>query len=518
MAIRKIFFLWPILISFCFLSSFSAAEERPFSINLWPLFQYTSDPIERTEEIEGLGPFFIWKKDPHQIQWGVRPLLYQTEDEKEPVWRFEFLYPFGKYQRKEGETKAYLSPLSLYSQEEGDGKGKWIFHFFTFFIGETEKGEDYWGFFPIYGNLLSRYGKDEVRFYLWPLYGETTTEGVHTTNLLWPIVSYTEGERKKGYRIFPVHGKKETPGVSQVAFWFWPIYSEGKFNMDTDDPVDEKIIFPLYLRRESRRFTSQTYLWPFYSYARDRLTGFEQLDLPWPFYRSIQGENLSEIRIFPLYGYRVKKGEMKRLSLLYLLYPLFQYEEDLMGGVNEKTYRILFLTRIRTGEDHQGVKKEKSIRVWPFFNYEREETGHEKFYFFYLFPFIDDGFERNLFPLFRIFRWEKDPRGGKTTNLFWGFYKRVEKEERDFWEVAHLIGVKKGNGWKKVSVLKGLVHYKREGENVDLRLFYLPLHLRWSHQQSGRLKSNDKEFADAWQENRNLGNRFVSSGEGPYQF
>jgi len=65
--IRKIFFLWPIFVSLCFTSSVSMAEERPFSINFWPLFQYTSDPIEGTEEIEGLGPFFIWKKDPRQI-------------------------------------------------------------------------------------------------------------------------------------------------------------------------------------------------------------------------------------------------------------------------------------------------------------------------------------------------------------------------------------------------------------------------------------------------------------------
>jgi hypothetical protein len=190
----------------------------------------------------------------------------------------------------------------------------------------------------------------------------------------------------------------------------------------------------------------------------------------------------------------------------------------MMGGIIEKTYRILFLSRIRTGENLQGIKKENSLRIWPFFNYEREETGHEKFYFFYLFPFIEDGFERNLFPLFRIFRWEKDPRGGKSTNLFWGFYKRIEKEELDFWEVAYLIGVKKGRGWKKVSVLMGLFHYKREGESADLRLFYLPLHLRWSHQQSGRLKSNEKEFGDGCQENRDIGNRFVSSGEGSYQF
>lgn len=518
MPIRKIFSISAFLVFLCSIPSYSVAEERPFSLNFWPLFQYISDPIEGTEEIEGLGPFFTWKKDSRQTQWGVRPLLYQTEDEKETLWRFEFLYPFGKYQMKEGETKAYLSPFSLYRKEEVDENEKWDFQFFTFFMGETEKGEDYWGLFPIYGHLLNRYGKDEVRFYLWPLYGESTTEGVRTTNLLWPILSYTQGERKKGYRIFPVHGRKETRGVSQTEFWLWPIYSKGKFNMDTDDPLEEKIILPLYLRKESRRFTSQTYLWPFFSYAQDRQTGFEQLDLPWPFYRSIKGEDLREIRIFPLYGHRVKKGELKRFSFLYLLYPLFQYEEDMMGGVNEKTYRILFLSRIRTGEDRQGINKENSLRIWPFFDYEKGETGRTTFSFLYLFPFKEEGFERNLFPLFRIFRWERDPHGMKTTNFLWGFYRRIEKEGSDFWEVAHLIGAKKGRGWKTVSFFKGLFYYKSDGEGGDLRVFYLPFHLRWSHQKSGNLKFNGKGFTDGRQEDRDIGNRLVSSGEGPYQF
>jgi hypothetical protein len=288
--------------------------------------------------------------------------------------------------------------------------------------------------------------------------------------------------------------------------------------MDTDDPLEEKIILPLYLRKESRRFTSQTYLWPFFSYAQDRLTGFEQLDLPWPFYRSIKGENLREVRIFPLYGHRVKKGEMKRFSLFYLFYPLFQYEEDMMGGVNEKTYRILFLSRIRTGEDRQGINKENSLRIWPFFDYEKGETGRTTFSLLYLFPFKEEGFERNLFPLFRIFRWERDPQGRESTNLLWGFYKRIEKEGSDFWEVAHLIGVKRGRGWKTVSFFKGLFYYKSDGEGGDLRVFNLPFHLRWSHQRSGNLKFNGKGFTDGRQEDRDIGDRLVSSGEGPYQF
>jgi hypothetical protein len=98
----------------------------------------------------------------------------------------------------------------------------------------------------------------------------------------------------------------------------------------------------------------------------------------------------------------------------------------------------------------------------------------------YLIPFKEEGLERNLFPIFRIFRWEKDPQGGISANLFWGFYKKMKNEELDYWEIAHLIGVKRGLGWKTVSLLKGLFFYKREGESAGLRFFYIPFYLRWS--------------------------------------
>ena len=515
MAIRKIFFLLGIFVFLCFIPSFSVAEERLFSVNFWPLFQYTSETIEGTKEIEGLGPLFLWKKDPDRRQWGIRPLLYWTGDEKESLWRLEVVYPFGKYQVKEGDQKGYLAPLTLFREETFDGKKKWDFQFFPFFIGETEKGEDYFGLFPIYGTLLERYSKEEIRFYFWPLYSRSTSEGVHTTNLLWPFFSFIEGEKKRGYRFWPVYGRREEIGISRSEFFLWPIFLKQTKGMDMDDPVDHWMIFPFYISKASKHFESKTFLWPFFSHARDRLTGFEQWDLPWPFFQSLKGENLYGIKFFPFYGYKEKTGDLRRI---FVLYPLYQLEEDQMGDGQEKTHRILLLSRIRTGESRQGIKKENSLRFWPFFNYEREETGHEKFYFFYLFPFIDDGFERNLFPLFRIFRWEKDPQGRELTNLFWGFYKRIEKEEWDFWEVAHLIGVKKGKGWKTISLLKGLFYYKTDGETKALRLFYLPFYLRWSHKQSGGFKSNDKEFADGWQEDRDNGNRFVSSGENPYQF
>ena len=523
MVMRTLNIISFIFILICLTPSLSMAEERSISINFWPLFQYSSDPVAGVREIEGLGPLFLWRKDDHQNQWGVRPLLYWTENGVEPLQRLEFLYPFGKYQVREGEKKGYFAPLSLYKEEELDGKKKWEFQFFPFFIGETKRGEDYYGLFPIFGTLLDRYGKDEIRFYLWPLYGKSTSEGFSTTNLIWPFFSFTEGEKKRGYRFWPFYGWREEIGVSQTEFIAWPIFIRQRKGIDTDDPVEEWMIFPLYISKESKRLESKKYLWPFFSYARDRLTGFEQLDFPWPFFQSIKGENLEGIRVFPFYGYKVREGVMKRT---FVLYPLYQFEEDRMGDVQEKTTRILLLSRIRTGEADRGVKKEDSLRIWPFFDYERGETGHTTFSFFYLFPFKDDGFERNLFPLFRIFRWEKDPQGGISTNFLWGFYKRKKKEEMDSWEVAHLIGVKRGNGWKTISFLKGLFRYQSDGRTADLRFFYLPFHLRWSHRNpstpplekegKGGFRSLKEEFVDGEQEDRDIGHRLICSREGAF--
>jgi hypothetical protein len=525
MIIQKRIFLLTLFVFLCFLPLPSIAEEGSFSLNFWPLFQYTDDPINQVKEIEGLGPFFSWKKSIHKSQWGIRPLLCVTEDETVPLWRLELLYPFGKYQVKEDEKKGYLALLSLFREENLDGEKRWDFQFFPFFIGETRKGENYFGLFPIFGTLLDRFGKEEIRFYLWPLYGESLSDGDRTTHILWPFISFTEGEKKRGYRFWPCYGRKEEKGISQTEFYAWPIFMRQIKGLDTEDPIKEWMVFPFYVTRESRRFESRTFLWPFFSYTRDHLSGFEQWDLPYPFFQSLKGEGLKGIRIFPFYGHKEKEGEMRRT---FFLYPVYQLEEYQIGDLQEKTLRILLLSRIRIGENEKGIEKERSLRIWPFFDYEKKETGDEEFSFFYLFPFKDEGFERNLFPLFRIFRWEKNAQGDRSTNLLWGFYKRKKNGELDSWEVAHLIGLRKGKGWNTVSFLKGLFWYKNDGKINHLRLFYLPFHIHWSRsnpspplekgEEKGDSKSLKEELSNGFQEDWDFGDWLACSGEDSFQF
>jgi hypothetical protein len=459
--------------------------------------------MERVEEVNGLGPFFLWKRDPGQRQWGIRPFLFWTENQSDPMTRLELLYPFGKYQNKEGDKKGYLFPLSLYRDEESDGRRRWDFQFFPLFMGETVGGRDYFGIFPIFGTLFERYGRDEIRFYFWPIYGESTSEGVRKRDFLWPFVSFIEGEKKRGYRFWPFGGRREEVGVSYSQFFLWPIFVKQRKGLDTEDPIEENMVFPFYVSKKSARFESKTYLWPLFSHTLDRHTGFEQWDFPWPFLQSLKGKNLEGLRIFPFYGYKEIEGVRKKL---FVLYPLYQSEEDRRGDLQEKSTRILLLSQIRSGGNKEETERTRSLRVWPFFDYEKEETGHRTLSIFYLIPFNDEGFERNLSPIFRIFRWEKDPQKGISTNLFWGFYKREKREERDSWEIAHLVGMRKEKGAKTLSLLKGLFRYRSDGRSADLRLLFLPFHLRWSHKNppgpslekgsSEGFKSIQKEFTD----------------------
>ena len=459
----------------CFIPSLTLADEDPVSLNLWPLLQYTSDRARGTMEIDLLGPLVTWKKEVRDNQWGIHPLFCWSEEESESLQRLEYLYPLGKYEDRRGEKKSYFSPLHLYKEERLGGVNRWDFQFFPFFVGETRKGEDYWGIFPLFGTFLDRYGKKEIRFYLWPLYSQSVTEGYATTNVLWPFIGITEGEKRKGLRIWPFYGYKEEPGVSRVDFFLWPIFFHGIKGMDGEDPVEERLVFPLYVSKESKRIDKKTYLWPFFSHLKDRLTGFEQWDLPYPIFQYSHGGGVEGLRIFPFYGYEERQDGVKKS---FFLYPVYAEREIPIGGIREKTIRILLLSRIQSGEGSGGKEKEHSLRIWPFFDYERSAAGDQAFSILYLIPYTGKGAERNLVPLFRIFQWERDARGRGFTQFLWGFYKRARGEGRESWEVAHLVRWSRGKDGKTLSFLHGLFKYTLQGQVADLRLFFLPLHLK----------------------------------------
>lgn len=504
--LRKTIYLL-IFLFFIWAHSNCLADNEELFIDLWPIFQYRSDRLKGEKELNAIGPVIFWTEAATKKQLAMRPLFYFTKDGIEKFIRLEFLYPMGKYQKKDGEKKAYLAPLALLREDEK----KWDFQLFPFFSGVTEEGENYFGIFPLFGRLLKRYGKDEIRFFLWPLYGESKLEDVKTTNILWPIFSYTEGEKKRGYRIWPLYGQKEEVGVSELEFFLWPFFLRQRKAMDTEDPIEERMFFPFYISKKSKRFESHTYLWPFFTIAKDSVSGFEQYDFPWPFLQILRGE-VEGFRIFPLYGYKQKGDEMRKS---FLLFPFLQEEEHRVGETMERTLSILLLSKIHTGLVDRE-EKERSVRIWPFFEYEKGKMGEKRFSFLYLLPFKEEGFERNWFPLFRLFKWEKDQLGVTKTNFLWGLYRREKSNEKDLLRIAHLITINIGEDSKKVSLFKGLIQYKREGKESYLRLFYLPFRFKLSNQNY--LSKSEEELEYEQKEDKDTWDRLLCAREDPIQF
>ena len=149
--------LLPLILLLFIISSPAQGE----SWGVWPFFSYHAEEDHR--EVEILGPLVTWKEEQGERQWGVRPLFYHANNPSRWFWRWEFLYPLGKYQIIEGDHKFYLVPFSLFrddvtstSPERRENNSSIL----TAFWGQTDDGERYGGFFPFAGQLKERFGRE----------------------------------------------------------------------------------------------------------------------------------------------------------------------------------------------------------------------------------------------------------------------------------------------------------------------------------------------------------------------
>ncbi len=386
-------------------------------LKLWPLFHYWSDSERTRSTLRILGPLIYRRRGVDEGEFAVRPLFYWTKKGKGDFLRIEYLYPLGKFRRDGGDTKHYLVPLALSWDEEGDGGRREKFSVrLLSFRGQTEDGEDYRGIFPLYGHLVGRFGRDRIRFYLWPIYSDWSEEEAYTWNLLWPIFSATRGGGKKAFRIWPLWGYKETEGVSRSDFVLWPFFIKSTSNLDTDDPERQLLLFPLYWGIRSRGKRHVTVLWPFFSHTVDERNRYERWDVPWPFISVTRGEKVSRLLIFPLYYGKEVPGSRAR----WILWPLYQCWDDRVGNQREVIRRFLLLNRVKTVYNREGEEISKLVSIWPFFTYSRE-GDKVSLDLFNLIPLRYEGVQRNWVPLYRVFRYERNA-SRKRRDILWGLY------------------------------------------------------------------------------------------------
>jgi hypothetical protein len=428
---------------------------------IWPFFSYYA--AEGQKEVEVLGPFFTWREDRQGTEWGIRPLMYRTHHPSQELLRWEFLYPIGKYQLKEGDLKFYVSPISVFRDEvttsrpERREKNS---SFVTAFWGRTDHGEGYGGFFPIAGEFKERFSRDKIVFYLWPLYSRIEDEGEITWRVPWPIVSLFGG-KAKGLYIWPLWGYKESrqvrAGEYSKGFILWPFYIYKDDDLDTDNPIRTRFYIPFYATQRSRGARSDIFLTPFFFHQRVDKPRFDKWRVPWPIVTLVRGEGVWETMIFPLF--RIREEEQKKR--LDILWPVYKYEWDIMKTEEETVYRFLLMNKYHIVKELDTGKEALDTNIWPLFDYRRGFEGEKSFYIFNLLPLHDDALERDIYPLVWVYRYTRSAQGETLSDLLWGLYRRRQSPEFLSTQFAFLLRIeKKGAENFSFSFLEGLIRYQ----------------------------------------------------------
>ena len=135
--------------------------------------------------------------------------------------------------------------------------------------GHTTGEGRYFAFFPFGGTLRGFFGKDRIRFALFPLYADTKQGEHRSWHVLWPIFRYSKGGGRTAFRFFPLFGWKKKDNWYKKVFVLWPFFAHVQTWIGTDRPCDSWFFLPFYGRQQTPFGKIQYFLYPFFSYQRN---------------------------------------------------------------------------------------------------------------------------------------------------------------------------------------------------------------------------------------------------------
>ena len=382
------------------------------NIELGPLYYDREVPDSGGREGALLWPFFQWESTPSIRQYGFRPLInLRWENEQHPdkkMTEIQAVWPIFLYRRNAEEFRIRVYPIFHYTHYYDPDRPrdtKWAL-IPVLFGGRTRDQGSYFAIFPLGGRLHRYFGKDTVRFFMFPLYADAVDREHRSWNVLWPIFQHGHGGGKTSYRFWPLVGRKSKEGVYQKEFLLWPLIMHLRERIGLEHPTESWFFIPLY-GKQGTPFGSIYYaLFPLFSYQRnekpnDRL---REWTAPWPIFTYGKGDNYSKLYFWPLWGDKVTGG----FETQFALYPLYTYYIHRSKTSMTRRYWCLpfYWSMERKGLPEAGGG-ERTIKIWPFMDYASKEERERI---------------RLLSPL-----WFRDPEGfERNYSTFWQLYTREE--------------------------------------------------------------------------------------------
>jgi hypothetical protein len=446
-------------------------------VHAGPLFSRFALTLEAGERTEAAGPFFYRQQLESERTIGFPPVYSHVVDESIDAEEYDFVYPLLTYDRFGSEYRWQFFQLWSWAggQNPDDSKARRFTIFPIYFQQRSDEDPElnYTAFLPFYGHLKSRLFRDSIFFVMFPVYSQTRKRDVVTDNYLFPFFHKRRGNNLQGWQFWPIYGEEhkgittktngfgdvETIGGHEKGFVLWPIRLHQTTGIGTTNFQKESAVLPLYSSLRSTNRDSTTVLWPFFTWTEDRGKKYTEWDGPWPLVVIARGEGKTTTRFFPIYS-RASNAVLQSDAYLW---PLYKYNRAHSGPLDrERTRILLFLYSVVNEKNLETGKSKGRTDFWPLFHHRRDFNGNSYLQVLApLEPFLPNNksIERDYSPVWSLWRSEKNPRAGKTSQSFlWNLYRRETAPDS-----------------KKFSLLFGLIQYQSDPETKHLRLFYVPL-------------------------------------------
>lgn len=403
----------------------------------------------------------------------------------------DLLWPLGNV-RDTGDDRSWRFLLGYgadWDRGDDDSRSRWRV-FPLLWGGRTEDGHGHFAVFPLGGTMLETLGCDRIDIVLFPLYARTTTGDHRAHHVLWPIVSWAHSDEVDRLRVFPLYGVTTRKGEGTKRFVLWPFWTSARY----DDPRERGssyVLFPLYGRVKTDRQSGWMVLPPLFRYSRgETLT---QVNAPWPFVQYSSGL-VDRLYLWPLWG----RKHQDREDSGFLLWPLVHHRRwQRADGEHRRLFVLPFWYRDRLipaaatnavagaepaagGAPVGALAASDYLKVWPLLSYRREgETSALRV--LALWPLKHTpAIERNYAPLWTLYARTRDGEAWDE-ELLWGVWRRGGRGGgAGHVSLFPLFAVDRepATGFRRWSVLGGLLAHEREGLNNRLRLLYC-LRFNW---------------------------------------
>ena len=449
---------------------FSLLCVRAGETNLWPVYvQQSGSPVGRPDHVGSLGPFIAETERDSVDIFSIRP-FYTTFHDRETGDRSSYLlYPLVNWKDYgEVNTKGSQRIIQLRDFDSSDQSYTQVFPFY--FHNKTNDPETaYRAFWPFAGNLKSRFWRDEITFYAWPLYVQTVKDGEIRTHTPYPFIQNLSGPESNGFGFWPFYGHFEREGHYDKTYALWPFYYNEYHNLNEETPYQRLGVLPFYTRETAAGLKSETWAWPFFGYTREdapRQEYWENRYL-WPFFVQADGKKRTVNRWMPFYTHETKPGVDKR----WYLWPILKrktFQES--GYVRDRTSVLYFLYR-----EEKFIFADTTARkstLWPLFGYWNDGVGRKQLQvldpFTSFFP-RNEVVKENWTPLFTLYRYD-ERMGNRRHSLLWDFivWEREPEGTVGFY-IGPLFQWEAGGEWE---LLRGLIGTTREDGEKRMRFFW----------------------------------------------